>query len=162
MKRLSVLKVTVVVDLQIAYEGVVPEEAQFQKWVEAALQEIDDDCELSIRLVAREESAELNTNYRGKDNATNVLSFPFESPIKIEPRLLGDLVVCVPVVEQEAADQNKDKSHHWAHLVIHGCLHLLGYDHVEDDEAEEMESLEINILHTLNIADPYQQQEAKK
>tara|TARA_R110002049_G_scaffold256148_2_gene431639 strand:+ start:1409 stop:1876 length:468 start_codon:yes stop_codon:yes gene_type:complete len=148
--------VTVTVDLQIAYEGQVPEQALFQKWAEAALQEdVTEDCELSIRLVEIEESAELNNTYRGKAGPTNVLSFPFDSPIPMEPKLLGDLVICVPVVEKEALEQAKQLEHHWAHLVVHGCLHLLGYDHIEDDQAEEMEAFEVEILQTLAIDNPY-------
>jgi probable rRNA maturation factor len=151
--------VTVTVDLQIAYEGQVPEQALFQKWAEAALQEdITEDCELSIRLVELEESAELNKTYRHKTGPTNVLSFPFESPIPMEPKLLGDVVICVPIVEKEASEQAKQLEHHWAHLVVHGCLHLLGYDHIEDDQAEEMEAFEVEILQTLAIDNPYQDQ----
>ncbi|HEC59553.1 hypothetical protein LCGC14_0678060 [marine sediment metagenome] len=150
---------TVTVDLQIAYEGQVPDLALFQQWAEAALQEdVTEDCELSIRLVEVEESAELNSTYRGKSGPTNVLSFPFESPIPMEPILLGDLVICVPVVDKEALEQAKQNEHHWAHLVVHGCLHLLGYDHIENDEAEEMEAFEIEILQTLAIDNPYLEQ----
>jgi len=151
--------VTVTVDLQIAYEGNVPEQTLFQKWAEAALQEdVAEDCELSIRVVETTESAELNLAYRGKTGPTNVLSFPFDSPIPMEPRLLGDLVICVPIVEKEALEQAKPLEHHWAHLVVHGCLHLLGYDHIEDDDAEEMEAFEIEILQTLAIDNPYLEQ----
>ncbi|NOQ81767.1 MAG: rRNA maturation RNase YbeY [Methylophaga sp.] len=149
------------VDLQHAYEGESPEQEQFQQWAEAALQQLEEECELSIRLVDSEESTELNSTYRGKSNSTNVLSFPFDSPVPMEPRLLGDLVICVPVVEKEAQEQDKILEHHWAHLVVHGCLHLLGYDHIEDDEAELMEELEKTILQTLNIDDPYQEQETQ-
>tara|TARA_R110002050_G_scaffold269917_2_gene412500 strand:- start:33731 stop:34195 length:465 start_codon:yes stop_codon:yes gene_type:complete len=149
----------VTVDLQIAYEGQVPDLALFQKWAEAALQEdVTEDCELSIRLVDVAESAELNMTYRAKSGPTNVLSFPFDSPIAMDPILLGDLVICVPVVEKEAVEQIKQLEHHWAHLVVHGCLHLLGYDHIEDDEAEEMEAFEIEILQTLAIDNPYLEQ----
>jgi probable rRNA maturation factor len=148
--------VTVTVDLQVAYEGQVPEQVLFQKWAEAALQEdVTEDCELSIRLVEVKESAELNNTYRGKTGPTNVLSFPFDSPIPMEPKLLGDLVICVPIVEKEALEQAKELEHHWAHLVVHGCLHLLGYDHIEDDQAEEMEAFEIEILQILTIDNPY-------
>lgn len=143
---------TVTVDLQIAYDGQVPDLALFQKWAEAALQEdVAEDCELSIRLVDVAESAELNQTYRAKTGPTNVLSFPFDSPIPMEPILLGDLVICVPVVEKEALEQAKQAEHHWAHLVVHGCLHLLGYDHIENEQAEEMEAFEIEILQTLAI-----------
>ena len=152
----------VTVDLQIVEDGEHPSAEQFQQWVDAALQKVDEDCELSIRLVDSDESAELNVNYRGKDKPTNVLSFPFESPVPMEPVLLGDLVICVPVVEKEAKEQGKKLENHWAHLVVHGCLHLLGYDHIEDEEAALMESLEIKLLQSLNIDDPYQEQEATK
>lgn len=150
---------TVTVDLQIAYDGQVPEPALFQKWAEAALQKnVTEDCELSIRLVDIAESTELNLTYRAKSGPTNVLSFPFDSPIPMEPILLGDLVICVPIVGKEAMEQAKQLEHHWAHLVVHGCLHLLGYDHIENDEAEKMESFEIEILQTLAIDNPYLEQ----
>ncbi|NQY27381.1 MAG: rRNA maturation RNase YbeY [Piscirickettsiaceae bacterium] len=152
----------VTVDLQIADDGKHPGVDQFQQWVDVALQEVSEDCELSIRLVDCDESAELNANYRGKDKPTNVLSFPFDSSVEIKPKLLGDLVICASVVEQEAKEQNKTAHDHWAHLVVHGCLHLLGYDHIDDEDAEIMESLEIKLLQSLNIDDPYQEQEAIK
>lgn len=148
----------VMVDLQLAVAGNVPSQQQFEQWTTAALASVDDDCELSIRLVDAVESATLNRTYRGKDAPTNVLSFPFDSPVALSPKLLGDLVLCVPVVVQEASEQGKTVDHHWAHLVVHGCLHLLGYDHLEDVEAEQMEQLEITILQTLNIGNPYLEQ----
>jgi len=149
---------SIIVDVQIACEGDVPSNEQFQQWTEAALQHVSEECELSIRSVESEESAELNSTYRGKSGSTNVLSFPFDSPVPMEPRLLGDLVICTPKVEVEAKEQSKILHHHWAHLVVHGCLHLLGYDHIEDDEAEVMEELEKQILHTLGINNPYQEE----
>ncbi len=149
---------TVTVDFQLAFEGDTPAESAFQRWAQAALANVEEDCELSIRLVDADESAELNSQYRGKTGPTNVLSFPFDSDIPLQPKLLGDLVICVPVVETEAEQQGKQTQHHWAHMVIHGCLHLLGYDHIEDDEAEQMETLEIQILQTMDIANPYEQQ----
>jgi len=100
----------------------------------------------------------LNQQYRGKDKPTNVLSFPFEVPEEIELDLLGDLIICTKVVEQEAKQQHKVLHTHWAHLVIHGCLHLLGYDHINEQDAEEMEKLEVQLLSTLNISDPYIEQ----
>lgn len=147
-----------VVDVQQAVEADVPSQQQFHLWASTALAEIAEDCELSIRLVSETESAELNSTYRGKNAPTNVLSFPFESPIPLTPRLLGDLVLCVAVVEREAAEQNKTLEAHWAHLLVHGCLHLLGYDHLEDDEAEQMEALEVRILQQLGIENPYIEQ----
>jgi probable rRNA maturation factor len=97
----------------------------------------------------------LNLTYRGKDKPTNVLSFPFEAPPQVELPLLGDLVICRQVVEREANEQNVPLDAHWAHMVVHGCLHLLGYDHILDDEAEEMEALEADIMQSMGYADPY-------
>lgn len=150
---------TVIVDLQIACEDEVPAASKFQHWVTATIEKEGcdlSDCELSIRLVEEAESAELNSTYRYKSGPTNVLSFPFDSTIPMEPRLLGDLVICASVVDKEVLAQNKTKQDHWAHIVVHGCLHLLGYDHVADDEAKDMEALEIDILQSLLISDPYQ------
>ena len=121
-----------------------------------AVKEFRSAAEITIRLVDSDESQQLNNQYRGKDKPTNVLSFPFEVPTGIELDLLGDLVICAPVIAAEAIEQNKSENAHWAHMVIHGCLHLLGYDHINDQEAEEMEALEIALLAKLNIADPYQ------
>lgn len=150
-------------DLQIAYEGHdIPTEAQFQLWVETALLTFKEQAELSIRIVDNAESQELNREYRDKDKPTNVLSFPFEMPPELAHLdtdeigyLIGDLIICAPVVQQEAQEQNKQLLHHWAHMVVHGCLHLLGYDHINDDEAEIMENLERDILIKLEISDPY-------
>lgn len=150
-------------DLQLAYEGQnIPSEAQFQLWAKTALSAFKEQAELSIRIVDNAESQELNREYRGKDKPTNVLSFPFEIPEELAHLdadeigyLIGDLIICAPVVEQEAQQQNKQPMHHWAHMVVHGCLHLLGYDHINDDEAEIMENLERDILSKLEISDPY-------
>lgn len=146
---------SVILDLQTVSSAQVPSEKQFQQWVDAALAALEEDAELSIRLVDEPESAELNLEYRGKQGPTNVLSFPFDSPVPMTPMLLGDLVICVPVVAREAVEQDKAQDDHMAHMVVHGCLHLLGYDHLEDDEAEQMEALEIKILQTLMIKNPY-------
>ncbi|SHH71659.1 rRNA maturation RNase YbeY [Ferrimonas marina] len=145
-------------DLQLAIEADnLPSEAQFQRWVDTALASHQADSELTIRVCSTEESQQLNRDYRGKDKPTNVLSFPFEAPPGITLPLLGDLVICAEVVEQEAQQQQKAPMDHWAHMVIHGCLHLLGYDHIEDNEAEQMEALERQLLAQLDIADPYQE-----
>lgn len=112
--------------------------------------------EVTLRIVDLVESRQLNSDYRNKDKPTNVLSFPFEAPEHIEVPFLGDLVVCAAVVEQEAREQKKRVENHWAHLCVHGLLHLLGYDHIEETEAQEMEGLETAILAKLNIDDPYQ------
>ncbi|RUO25288.1 rRNA maturation RNase YbeY [Aliidiomarina minuta] len=148
------------VDLQAAHgEQQIPAEAQFCSWVEAALKaEHLEQAELTIRTVSVEESQQLNRDYRGKDKPTNVLSFPFDNDIPLPVPLLGDLVICVPVLAAEAEEQNKALHDHWAHLVVHGTLHLLGYDHIEDHEADIMESLEIEILHSLGIDDPYRKE----
>ncbi|VEB23409.1 rRNA maturation RNase YbeY [Avibacterium volantium] len=147
----------VIVDLQIAVENSenLPTEQQFQQWATAAVQAENRQPEITIRVVDEAESQSLNATYRGKDYPTNVLSFPFECPEEVELPLLGDLVICRQVVEREAQEQGKPLMAHWAHMVVHGCLHLLGYDHIEDDEAEEMESLETEIMQDLGFADPY-------
>ena len=144
-------------DLQLASEAPdLPCEADFRRWCELALRQRTADSELTIRLVDEAEARELNHTWRHKDYATNVLSFPAEIPDGIlDIPLLGDLVICAPVVAREAAEQGKGLSAHWAHLVIHGCLHLLGYDHIEDAEAEEMEMLERELLAELGHPDPY-------
>ena len=144
-------------DLQIASDaGNLPSEAQFRAWCELALRQRSADSELTIRLVDESEGRELNHTYRQRDYATNVLSFPADVPDGLlDIPLLGDLVICAPVVEREALEQNKPAHTHWAHMVIHGCLHLLGYDHIEDEEAEEMEALERELLAELGHADPY-------
>ncbi|WOT05935.1 rRNA maturation RNase YbeY [Shewanella youngdeokensis] len=145
-------------DLQIAVEGVeLPDAGQFELWVKTALRETMAHAELTIRIVDAAESQTLNSTYRGKDKPTNVLSFPFEAPPGIELPLLGDLVVCAAVVEQEAIDQNKTLTAHWAHMIVHGCLHLLGYDHIEDVEAEEMESIETQLIESLGYNNPYEE-----
>ncbi|EEP99146.1 metalloprotease [Yersinia ruckeri ATCC 29473] len=119
------------------------------------LSQFQEESEVTIRVVDEAESHELNLTYRGKDKSTNVLSFPFEAPPEIELPLLGDLIICRQVVEQEAVEQNKALLAHWAHMVVHGSLHLLGYDHIVDDEAEEMESIETEIMQGLGYPDPY-------
>jgi probable rRNA maturation factor len=144
-------------DLQVASEAAdLPSEAQFRSWCELALRQRSADSELTIRLVDEAEGRELNSTYRQRDYATNVLSFPADVPDEmLDIPLLGDLVICAPVVAREALEQNKPLLAHWAHMVIHGCLHLLGYDHIEDEEAEEMEALERELLAELGHADPY-------
>jgi metalloprotein, YbeY family len=146
-----------IIDLQIACEQEtgLPTAEQIEQWATAAVQPQSDEMEMTVRIVDEAESHALNLNYRGKDRPTNVLSFPFECPDEVELPLLGDLVICRQVVEREAQEQDKPVIAHWAHMVVHGSLHLLGYDHIEDDEAEEMESLETQIMTGLGFADPY-------
>jgi probable rRNA maturation factor len=144
------------IDIQRVFESEgQPDEAQIQAWVDAALEDVNQDTEMVIRIVDEAESAQLNEQYRHKKGPTNILSFPFEVPDGIELNLLGDLVICAPVVAREASEQHKPLGHHWAHIVVHGVLHLLGYDHIDDDEAELMEGKEIEILKKLNINNPY-------
>lgn len=156
-----------VIDLQLACElPGLPDESDFRVWADAALAaaahfsgQPTSAVEITVRLVAAEESRTLNHDYREKDYATNVLSFPSELPDFLREQMeilpLGDLVICVPVVQREAAEQGKAERDHWAHLTIHGVLHLLGFDHLEDAEAEEMEALETGVLAGFGIADPY-------
>ncbi|MCG9552806.1 rRNA maturation RNase YbeY [Vibrio sp. Isolate32] len=144
-------------DLQLAVENEqgLPTEQDIQLWLDKTIPQFQKSAELTIRIVDTEESHQLNHEYRGKDKPTNVLSFPFEAPPGIELDLLGDLIICRQVVEKEAEEQNKPLLAHWAHMVVHGSLHLLGYDHIEDDEAEEMESLETEIMQAIGFEDPY-------
>lgn len=147
----------VILDLQQACESDIglPPESDFQRWLEAVLPQFQEESEVTVRLVDEAESQQLNHTYRGKEKPTNVLSFPFEAPPGIELPLLGDLIICRQVVEREAVEQEKSLEAHWAHMVIHGSLHLLGYDHIEDDEAEEMEGIETEIMLALGYPDPY-------
>ena len=135
----------------------VPASASFRRWIEAALKGAKrrKATEVSVRIVDTEEGQALNLQYRGRDYATNVLSFPVELPPGVDLPLIGDLVICAPVVAREAAEQGKKPADHWAHLTIHGTLHLLGYDHIDEAEAEAMEALETKVLAGLGIADPY-------
>ncbi|NCB57072.1 MAG: rRNA maturation RNase YbeY [Gammaproteobacteria bacterium] len=153
---------SVTLDLQIACtdSAGLPSETQFQQWLDTAVLPFQQEAEVTIRLVDEAESNELNLTYRGKDKPTNVLSFPFECPPEVEDfPLLGDLIICRQVVEKEALEQQKTLESHWAHMVIHGSLHLLGYDHIEDEEAEEMEALEKEFMQTLGFPDPYKDDE---
>ncbi|MER2490996.1 rRNA maturation RNase YbeY [Catenovulum sediminis] len=155
---LDVSRIALDLDLQIACQGDVPSNADFLLWAQAALLERGDALtELSIRLVESDESQVLNNQYRGKNKPTNVLSFPFEAPPGITQTfpLIGDLVICADVVREEAKAQSKSETSHWAHMVVHGCLHLLGYDHITDDEAQIMENMERRILSQLGFDDPY-------
>lgn len=135
----------------------VPASASFRRWIEAALKGARrrKASEVSVRIVDVEEGRALNLQYRGRDYATNVLSFPVELPPGVDLPLIGDLVICAPVVAREAAEQGKKPADHWAHLTVHGTLHLLGYDHINEAEAETMEALETKVLAGLGISDPY-------
>ncbi|MCF6322906.1 MAG: rRNA maturation RNase YbeY [Gammaproteobacteria bacterium] len=148
-----------VLDLQLALSQSqdvdLPVQGDLRQWVTAALEGAMEVVELTIRLVENGESAALNEQYRDKQGPTNVLSFPFEAPADVPLPLLGDLVICVPLVVQEAQAQGKTVRAHWAHLVVHGVLHLRGYDHVDDSDAREMEDLERKIMAYLGFDDPY-------
>lgn len=156
----------------VAFENIsgannVPNEEQFEQWVTHVLhkQGYNTDLpELSLQVVDEANISELNETYRHKSGPTNVLSFPFEAPPGLPEeevaRLLGDIVICAQVVEREAHEQNKALQAHWAHMVVHGVLHLLGYDHLDDDEAEEMENLEIQLLEEMAFPNPYQTDQA--
>lgn len=157
---------TVIADLiNDSGEADIPEPACFQHWTKTTLLAISESgsagkpVSLSIRIVDREESAALNKCYRNKDHATNVLSFACELPdmmlAQLDERPLGDLVVCAAVVMQEAQDQNKPVVAHWAHMVVHGILHLNGYDHIDGRDAEQMEAKETQILAQLGFSNPY-------
>jgi len=130
----------------------IPTRHQFRKWAMAAL---ECDAEVALRIVDTEEGRELNRDYRGKDYATNVLTFPLDD----DPVLMGDIVLCAPVVEKEAAEQGKPLEAHYAHLTVHGMLHMQGYDHENDTDAAIMEALETQIVTKLGYADPYRIQE---
>lgn len=154
---------TTLVDLQLAVtDATIPGVDEFTRWADAALAEAGhaEPVEITVRVVDAAESRELNREYRDKDKPTNVLSFPGDIPDFVREQLevlpLGDLVICAPVMEQEAAEQGKPVREHWAHLTVHGVLHLLGFDHLEDAEAEAMEAMEIRALAALGIANPYE------
>ncbi|WP_339724988.1 rRNA maturation RNase YbeY [uncultured Paraglaciecola sp.] len=155
-------------DLQLASDcSDIPKLEDIQLWIDTLfLHQQIADKEMTVRIVDDAEIQQLNQQYRGKNKPTNVLSFPFEMPelslpidVQMDESLsqfLGDIVICAPVVKRESQQQNKILNHHWAHMLIHGTLHLLGYDHIEEQEAQEMESIEIAILQKLAIDDPYQ------
>ena len=134
----------------------VPSADYFNLWVEAAFDAVDSDrTGLTVRIVGREEIRQLNQKFRNVDSPTNVLSFSFEPIENIESDFLGDIAICAEVVTSEADKQGKELLAHWAHMVVHGVLHLCGYDHVEDEEAQEMEAVETKVLAALGYPDPY-------
>lgn len=150
----------IVIDYQIedAPEGALyPAEKRLQRWLDTALDVLghDEALEVTVRLVDDAEITELNDEYRDKPTPTNVLAFPCDWDLPEEPRLLGDVVIAVDVVNREAKAQKKAMEQHWAHIVIHGFLHLMGYDHIDDHDAEKMENLERQILAKLGFPDPY-------
>ena len=140
----------------VSSNTVIPHSNDFIKWLRdiSQLTEIKEE-NITVRIVDEPESQVLNKQYRGKDKPTNVLSFPSQLPVEIQAEYLGDIVICAPVVEQEACDQNKPVKAHWVHMLVHGILHLKGYDHIDDEEALEMETLEKAILAEMGFPDPY-------
>mgnify|MGYP000019849233 FL=1 len=148
-----------IIDIQRIVDGdELPNDGQLEVWVNLALSDYQQDAEVVIRIVAESEMLALNSQYRDKPRTTNILSFPFEVPEGVEGiDLLGDLVVCAVVLQQESVAQGKNLHQHWAHIIMHGVLHLLGYDHEEEREALEMEGKEIELLEHLNISNPYQE-----
>jgi probable rRNA maturation factor len=146
-----------VLHLQNEDNQACPDVTHIQQWVAAALAQggCGEDAELTVRIVGEDEMRELNLRYRGKPGTTNVLSFPADLPPELQLPLLGDIVICAPVVVREAREQHKSTTAHWAHMVVHGTLHLQGYDHQDDTEAAAMEQLETTILDTLHFASPY-------
>lgn len=147
-----------VVDIQIvSHSDNLPSKEQFQFWIDAVLTDNSEDSEIVIRIIDETEMIQFNEQYRNKEGSTNILSFPFHPPDEIESKLLGDLLICAPIVEKEALLQHKKVEHHWAHMTIHGLLHLLGYDHIDNAEAEKMEALEIKLLKTIKITNPYEE-----
>lgn len=150
------MKVNLFFENACATGGSIPTAAQVQRWAEAALLSGErDTVSLSVRVVGEQEIADLNQRFRAKSGPTNVLSFPFEDPPGVESDELGDVVVCAPVVEREALEQGKTTEEHWAHMVVHGILHLCGFDHIKDTDAEKMENEETRILTGLGFPAPY-------
>lgn len=147
------------IDVQIAMDTsgyTVPGEDEIHSWVSTVLSARMSSAEMTVRIVDEVESEQLNQQYRHKEGPTNVLSFPFESDVPLDVPLLGDVVICAPVVVREAVEQHKPLTSHWAHMLIHGTLHLLGYDHHDDSEAEEMEHQEIELMQQLGFSNPYE------
>lgn len=140
----------------VAQDG-LPGDRQLHAWAAAALRGRRGRAEATLRIVGVDESADYNRRYRGREGPTNVLSFPLEMPQEAGIPYLGDLVLCAPVIEREAREQGKAAAAHWAHMVVHGVLHLLGHDHHEPAEAAEMEALETRLLAGLGFPNPYEE-----
>lgn len=143
---------------QVTEKSRVPKASLLRRWANTALSGNKKSVEMTVRIVGVEEMTELNQMYRQKQGPTNVLSFPFEAPedIQLETDILGDIVICADVVNREADTQQKQQDAHWAHMIVHGVFHLLGYDHETDDEADEMEALEIKMMRKLGFPNPYE------
>ena len=151
------------VELQLAVDQPdLPSPDQIIAWTRAAWRGSNEDVEVVVRICDEAESRRLNHDFRGKDKPTNVLSFPYEPHPQVTPHHVGDLVICAPVVVHEAAEQGKATDAHWAHMVVHGILHLQGYDHQGDSQADEMEGLETDILTALGFPAPYMTKETNE
>lgn len=135
----------------------MPDEQEVNSWLRCVLEAVgyENPAQFSVCIVDREEITTLNSQYRKKNKATNVLSFPYEPLPGVDIPLLGDVVICAEVVNDEARAQGKTAQQHWAHMVVHGALHLLGYDHIDDKDAQQMETMEIRILSQLGFPNPY-------
>lgn len=149
-----------IIDIDIALEEPEPELPKLEvieQWIRHTISKFQNNAEISLRIVDNKEIQTLNERYRHKDSPTNVLAFPAELPkgVVLEHHLLGDIVIASNIVKKEAREQNKSYQAHFAHMVVHGALHLLGFDHKNNEDAEIMESHEINILNELNFANPY-------
>lgn len=144
------------IDVQYATDWPdLPDEKKISQWVETVLKDLNENAKLTIRIVGEEEGTQLNELWRKSKGPTNVLSFTHDGGKEIAPDFLGDIVICAPVVDREAVEQNKNNHAHWAHMIIHGVLHLIGFNHTNPEDAERMENLEIKTLKKLNIKNPY-------
>ena len=159
-KMTTETEMSLIINLQIAVSSEqIPDKDKFQLWADTAADACAcGDKELTIRITDMKESAELNSRYRDRTGATNVLSFPYEDPPGLVTEMLGDLVICAPLVGREADEQHKSVEAHWAHLLVHGVLHLCGYDHIDAAQADEMEALETSIITGLGYSPPYDEQ----
>ena len=156
MRKTKIKEKRIKITIQtITHNTFIPSRYFLHQWVNQALSNQTENKIVNIRLVSKKESAELNSTYRHKKGPTNILSFPFEPPPEISSPFLGDLVICAALVNQQAKQQAKTRLAHWAHIVIHGCLHLIGYDHIHDKDASKMETIEIQLLEDLGYENPY-------
>ncbi len=145
-------------DFKKACSDPSPTAEEFEQWILStvnAVKHSPEKIEVNIKLVSESEMSFLNSTFRGKNGPTNVLAFTTDLPIEVEPSLLGDIAICAPLVRKEAAEQSKCENSHWAHLTIHGTLHLMGYDHKNESQSLEMENIESLVLAKFGIANPY-------
>ncbi|MEM8593966.1 MAG: rRNA maturation RNase YbeY [Pseudomonadota bacterium] len=144
------------IDMASDVQSYIPSSEHITKWSLAALM-TDEPVEINIRIMHSDEMRQLNATFRQQNKPTNVLSFPAQLPehVELNLMLLGDIAICADIIAQEANEQHKDPDAHWAHIVIHGCLHLQGYDHIDEDDAIKMEILENRIITSLHFSPPY-------